>query len=306
MTDLGAWAAGGSRIAFVATVDGRSGLWVEHYGAGRPTRIGPAACVKQEEIDELAAGPRGTWGCLERTVGNTGSYYSVDVVSARGISKQVATAGGPTGDGQPPVDTIPQVFGDGTFLGYLHVTAAGVVQLFQITAGAYGRRIADLPGVTKPQAVAVAGGALAILQNNGSIAVFTTGGRQLAAIDAHATSIASAGNRIVARTRARRLDVYGLRGGLVHSWPLGAASWTAGLATDGRYAAYLGANKAVRAVRLSNGKDRIVGRAGSGWFFDGVALNARGIVVPLTTQRGKRFNVTFRLVARPALRAALG
>lgn len=304
--DLGAWAASGSRIAYVATVGGRSGLWVQSYGFDRPTRIGPAACVDQEEIDELAAGPRGTWACLERTVGNTGSYSSVDVVSADGRSKQVATAGGPTGDGQPPVDSIPQVIGDGSFLGYLHVTEAGVVQLFRITAGAQGRRIADLPGVSARQAAAVAGGTLAILQDDGSIAVFTTGGQKLSTITAHATSIAVTANRVVARTRARRLVVYGLRGGLVHTWPLRAASWTAGLATDGRYATYLGANKAVRAVRLSSGEDRVVARAGSGWFFDGVALNAPGIVVPHTTQHGKDFSVTFRFVPRSALRAALG
>ena len=120
------------------------------------------------------------------------------------------------------------------------MTAAGVVQLFQITVGGHGRQIADLPGVSAPQSVAVAGGALAILQNDGSIAVFTTCGKPLATIAAHATSIAITQHRVVARTRERRLAVYGLRGGLVHSWPLGAAGWTAGLATDGRYAVYLG------------------------------------------------------------------
>jgi hypothetical protein len=305
LTSFGPWAAAESRIAFVGTVDGRSGLWIES-DAGRPTRIGPAACVKQEEIDELAAGPHGTWACLERTVGNTESYDSVDVVSSTGASRQVATAGGASGDGQPPVDAIPQVFGDGNFLGYLHVTTGGIVQLFQITPDGHRRQIADLPGVSAPQTVAAANGALAILQNDGSIALFTTGGEPLATIGAHATSIAIAGTRVVARTRARRLAVYGLGGGLVHSWPLPVVSWTAGLATDGRYAVYLGANKAVHAMRLSNGNDRIVARAGSGWFFNGVALGASGVVVPRTTQDGKSFSATLRLVPRSTLSALLG
>jgi hypothetical protein len=126
LSGLGAWATAGSRLAFVATVGGRQGLWVQRFGS-RPTRIGPAACVKEEQIDQLAAGPDGSWGCLERTVGNTEAYYSVDVVSSSGVSRQVASAGGPTGEGKPPVDSIPQIFGDGNFLGYLHVTADGVV-----------------------------------------------------------------------------------------------------------------------------------------------------------------------------------
>ena len=306
MTDLGPWTSAGSQIAFVATVAGRGGLWVERPGATGPTRMGPAACVKQEEIDQLAGGPRGTWGCLERTAGNTESYDSVDVVARNGVSRQVATAGGPTGDGQQLVDAIPQVFGDAGFLGYLHVTASGLVELFRVTAEGHGVRVADLTGVSAPQAVAITNGALAILQGDGSIAVFTTAGAALATIRVHATSVAIAGDRIVARTRERKLAVYGLHGGLVHSWPLGSTTWTAGLATDGRYAVYLGANKAVRAVRLSNGDDRVVARAGSGWFFNGVALNASGIVVPVTTQHGKRFAVAFRFVPRAALRAALG
>jgi hypothetical protein len=92
LSGLGAWATAGSRLAFVATVGGRQGLWVERFGSGRPTRIGPAACAKEEQIDQLAAGPNGSWGCLERTVGNTEAYYSVDVISSSGVSRQVASA----------------------------------------------------------------------------------------------------------------------------------------------------------------------------------------------------------------------
>jgi hypothetical protein len=118
------------------------------------------------------------------------------------------------------------------------------------------------------------------------VAVFTLRGRPLATITARAASVALTGNRVVVRSRDRRLRVYGLRGGLVHDWPLAARSWTAGLAAYGRYAVYLGANKAVHAVRLSDGRDRIVARAARGWFFGGLSLQAPGAIVPLTTQQG--------------------
>jgi hypothetical protein len=306
LSGLGAWAAAGSRLAFVATVGGRHGLWVERFGSGRPTRIGPAVCVKQEQIDQLAAGPVGSWSCLERTVGNTEAYYSVDVVSSSGVSRQVASAGGPTGEGKPPVDSIPQLFGDGDFLGYLHVTAEGVVQLMRITAGARPRHIATLGGISVPTAVAIAGRTIAVLQHAGKVSVFTTAGEPLATIPAKAASLALTANRVVVRTTNRRLVVYGLRGGLVHSWPLGASTWTSGRGAYGGYAVYLGADKAVRAVRLSSGRDRIVTRAGSGWFFDGLSLQAPGVVVPRTTKQGKNFLVTMRFLPITALRAAVG
>jgi hypothetical protein len=306
LSGLGAWATAGSRLAFVATVGGRQGLWVERFGSGRPTRIGPAACAKEEQIDQLAAGPNGSWGCLERTVGNTEAYYSVDVISSSGVSRQVASAGGPTGEGKPPVDSMPQLFGDGNFLGYLHVTADGVVQLMRITASARPRHIATLAGVSVPTAVAIAGRTIAALQQAGNVSVFTTAGEPLATIPTRAASLALTANRVVVRTTNRRLVVYGPRGGLVHSWPLGAATWTAGLGAYGGYAVYLGANKAVRAVRLSTGRDRIVARASSGWFFNGLSLQAPGVVVPRTTQHGKNFLVTLRFLPITALRAALG
>ena len=209
LSGLGAWATAGSRLAFVATVGGRQGLWVERFGSGRPTRIGPAACAKEEQIDQLAAGPNGSWGCLERTVGNTEAYYSVDVISSSGVSRQVASAGGPTGEGEPPVDSIPQLFGDGNFLGYLHVTADGVVQLMRITASARPRHIATLVGVSIPTAVAIAGRTIAVLQQAGNVSVFTTTGEPLATIPTRAASLALTANRVVVRTTNRRLVVYG-------------------------------------------------------------------------------------------------
>lgn len=306
LSGLGAWATAGSRVAFVATVGGRQGLWVERFGSSRPTRIGPAACVKQEQIDQLAAGPGESWGCLERTAGNTEAYYSVDVVSSSGVSRQVATAGGPTGDGKPPVDSIPQLFGDGNFLGYLYVSADGVVQLMRITTDERPRHIATLRGVSAPTAVAIAGRTIAVLHHAGNVSVFTTAGEPLATIPAKAASLALTANRVVVRSTNRRLLVYGLRGGLVHSWLLGASTWSTGLGAYGGDAVYLGANKAVRAVGLSSGRDRIVARAGSGWFFHGLSLQAPGVVVPRTTKQGKNFLVTLRFLPITTLRAAAG
>jgi len=304
VSSFGAWSAAGNRIAFVGTIGGRSGLWTQSFGSSRATRLGPATCGKgTEQIDQLAAGPNGSWGCLERTVGNTESYYSVAVVSARGAATHVATAGGKTGK---PVDSIPQLVGDGSFLGYIRVTAGGAVQLYRITPSGRGTRVANLAGAPLPTATAVSRGTIALLGTNGSVAVYTTAGRRLATIKAKAASLAVTATRVLVRTRDRRLVVYGLRGGLVHSWRLGAKTWTAGLATDGRYAAYLGANKAVRVMRLSNGVDRVLARAGSGWFFNGVSLDVPGAAAPLTAQRGKAFTVTWRYVPRSALRKTLG
>ena len=284
LTGLTAWASAGSRLAFVATsAGGRRGyLWTQPYGSGTPRLLRKTPPIGMEEIDALAAGPNGTWAVLERTVGNTSSSYVVDVVSSRGGGAAVTR-------GSTPI----LLAGDGSFLGYLAVTPSGV-QLYRIK-GARGTRVATLRGVTAPQEVAVANGHLAIRQANGSVVVATVGGAVLATIPAKAASVALTSNRVVVRTRDRRLAVYGLRGGLVHNWPLGAAGWSAGLAAYGSYAVYLGANKAVRSVRLSNGSDRIVARAGSGFFFGAVALEARGALVPLTTGR----STVFRLVAIP-------
>ena len=282
LTGLTAWASAGSRLAFVATsAGGRRGyLWTQPDGSATPRALRTTPPIGEEEIDALAAGPDGTWACLESAVGNTTSSYSVDVVSSRGGGAQVTT-------GSTPI----LLAGDGTFLGYLAVAPAGGVQLYRIS-GARGIRVADLAGVSAPQEVAAANGHLAVRQADGSVAVFTDVGARLATIPAKAASIALTSNRVVVRTRDKRLVVYGLRGGLVHDWRLAAASWTAGLAGYGRYAIYLGANKAVHAVRLSNGSDRIVARAGRGFFFGGVALQAAGALVPLTTGQA----TTFRFV----------
>ena len=307
LSGLTAWTAAGSRVAFVASaVDGRRGyLWVESFGSDRPRLLRDHAPIGEEEIDQLAAGPNGTWGSLERTVGNTGSYYAVDLVSSRGGGTQVATAGSPTGtSGGPSGPSIPQVVGDGSFLGYLHVTSTGVVQLYRITPKGRGMRIANLVGATDPQEAALANGTLAIRERDGSVAVYTTGGRPLATIPAHAASVALTSNRVVVRTTARRLVVYGLHGGLVHDWPL-AVRRASGLAANGRYALYLGANKAVHVVRLSNGGDRIVARAGAGWFWGGLSLQAKGAVVPLTTRHDNDFPATFRFLPVATLERAV-
>ena len=291
LADFTTWATSGSRIGFVATsAFGRRGyLWTQTFGAARPKLLRSSPPIGEEEIDELAPGPNGTWAALERTVGNTGRYYAVDVVSSRGGGAQVVNG-----------TTIPHLVGDGAFLGYLSVTPGGVVQLFRIAA-AHATRVANLVGVSSPQEVAAANGNLAVREQNGTVAVFTLAGQPLATISARAASIALTANRVVVRTRDRHLAVYGLRGGPVHDWKLAAAGWTAGLAAYGRYAVYLGADKAVHAVRLANGRDLIVARAGTGAFFSGLSLQAPGAVVPLTTQQG----TTLRFLPTAALAKAL-
>jgi hypothetical protein len=231
MTALGAWASVGSRVAVSATIGHQDGLWVETFGSNRLRLLAAKGCGEGSEPTQLAAGPNGSWACLTAIVSNSEAFYAVDLVLANGSVRHVATAGGPidqeapTGQ-QPPVDSIPQLFGDGNFLGYLHVTPTGLVQLFQITPTGHGKRLANLVGVsgvwtattqTPTSAVAVGNGTVAVLQVNGSVAVFTTAGARLAMIPAHAASIALISNRVVVRTVTRRLVVYGLHGGLVHS-----------------------------------------------------------------------------------------
>jgi hypothetical protein len=62
------------------------------------------------------------------------------------------------------------------------------------------------------------------------------------------------------------------------------------------YAVYLGASKALHAVELANGKDRIVARAGQGWYRNGIDIQAPGVMAPLTTKSGDLFPVTFSFV----------
>jgi hypothetical protein len=314
--DLGAWATAGSRLAFSGTVGHRDGLWVQTFGSKSP-RLLTTRCGEGNEPSQIAAGPNGTWACLTAVVGNTEAFYAVDLVLANGSVHHVATAGGqtdPGGSSGPAIDSIPQIFGDGTFLGYLHVTSTRVVQLFQIGSTGRARRVANLPRVTSvatastqdsnPE-VAVANGTVAILQVNGNVAVFTTTGKPLATIPAKAAAVAVSGDRVVVRTRTRRLVVYGLHGGLVHNWPLGARSFSNGLAAYGGYAAYIGADKAVRVVKLTNGKDRLVARSGAGWFWNGVSLQAPGIAAPLTAQHGKNFVETMQFVPTATVLRAL-
>jgi len=301
LTTFAPWATVGSRIAFVGTVSGRTKIWVEQFGAIQPAALGPAACVKEEEIDELAPGPNGTWACLERTVGNTEAYYSVDVVSRTGASKQVATEGGPAVGGYGSSESIPFVFGDGGFLGYLRLTASGPGQLMRITPAGRAAHVADLAGIETPEAVAIAAGHLAILQP-ASVSVYTTGGQQLATITADARSIALTSDSVVLRTRDGHLAVYTLRGQLVHSYPLGRATAFSDLAAYGGYAVYLAGGKTVRAVALATGTNRIVARGGTGSFYNGLSLQAPGAVLPLTSPLG---TVTLRFLPLSALKALL-
>ena len=300
--DLQVWAAAGSRVAFESDkVGGRRGLlWVERFGSQRPTVLRSHSLAGMGEIDQLAAGPSGSWGCLERGVGNTESYYAVDLVTKHGKAKQVATAGGHTGNqGGPPVSSIPFLVGDGSFLGYLYVTAAGDVQLHQITPNGQHKLVAHLAGVTTPEQAVLANGRLAVREPDGSVKLFTTGGRPLATIPAQAYQVALTASRVVVTSRTNQLVDYTVQGKLVHTWPLGHRQTA--LAAYGRYAVYSD-NHTVHAVRLTNGAERIVSRGGNGWFFTGLSLQAPGAVVPHTTQQ---FQVTLRFIATAKLRAAL-
>jgi hypothetical protein len=290
-----AWASAGPRLAFVATsAGGRKGyLWVKRVDGSAPALLRATPPVGEEEVDRLAAGPKGSWAAAEIV---HGAYTRLDVVSSRGGGATVATSG-----------SVRAVVGDGVFLGYLSATPAGAVRLFRIS-GAHSSPVATLPGLTPGdvrQAV-VSGGSLAVLEPGGAFDVYSLAGARLAHVEANAAEIALTAQRVVVRTRDRRLGVYGLRGGLVHNWGLAAAGFTNGLASDGRYALYVGANRALHVVRLAGGRDAVVARSGSGFFFDGAALGPAGAVVPLTTQHGSRVTVTLRFVPLAALRRAVG
>ncbi len=278
VANLTAWTTAGSRVAFVApSVSGRHGcLWTQAYGVATPRLLRSSPPIDEEEIDALAAGPNGTLAALERTPG----AYRLDVVSSRGGGATVTTSTEPI-----------LLAGDGTFLGYL---VGG--DLYRIS-GAHGIHVGTLAGVASPQEVAVANGHLAIREANGTVGVFTTGGAKLATIAAKAASVALTSNRVVVRTRDRHLAVYGFGGGLVHNWPLAAKSFTTGLAAYGAYAVYLGANRAVHAVKLVNGSDKVVARAGSGLYAGGIALQKAGALVPLTVGQ----TTTLRFVPTAAL-----
>jgi hypothetical protein len=267
-----------------------------------------------EGIDQLAIGPKGSVACLEAGQGNLESYYSLAFVSSRGAIRHVASAGGVTSDGDynQSVNSIPLVFGDSTFLGYLYVTARGVVRLMRITSKGYPRHVADLARVSAPRAVAIDSGRIAITEggdiNGGTVHVYTVGGRRISTFETQAAWTDSVGirkDRVVVRTTTKRLAVYTLHGHLVHSYRLKATAFTNGLATYGGYAVYLGANKAVRAVKLSTGKDRIIARAGKGWFWKGVSLQAPGATVPLTlASRTTDIKLVFIPISK--IRAAVG
>jgi hypothetical protein len=306
LSDFQVWATAGSRVAFESErVGGRRGLlWVDDFGSNRPRLLRAHAPPHMGEIDQLAAGPNGSWGCLERGVGNTESYYAVDLVTRHGKAEEVATAGGPTGNqGGPPVSSIPFLVGDGSFLGYLYVTPAGKVILYQITASGHHKRIADLVGLSAPGQAAIANGHLAIRELDGSVAIFTTKGQPLATIAAHASQVALTANRVVVVTTGHQLVVYSLQGNLMHTWPLG--HHLTALAAYGRYLAYTD-DHTVRAIRLSNGIDRVISRAGKGWFFTGLSLQAPGAIAPHTTDHAGTFRVTLRFLPTAKLRSELG
>lgn len=317
LTLFGPWATTGSQVVFVAKIRHRNGLWIEKFGSSTPRRIAPAYCgPAMGEVDQLAVGPKGSVACLEAGQGNTESYYSVAFVSSHGASRHVASAGGSTGNGDynQAVNSIPLVFGDSTFLGYLYVTAGGVVRLMRITSIGYPRHVADLARVSAPRAVAIDSGRIAITEggdiNGGTVHVYTVGGRHVSTFETQAAwttpSVVMRKDRIVARTTTRRFKVYTLHGQLVHSYPVRAANRvTMGLATYAGYVVYIGADKAVHALKLATGKDRIIARSGKGWFWNGLSLQAPGVVVPLTSP-GRSVPVKLIFIPMAKIRAAVG
>lgn len=308
LTLFGPWATAGSQLVFVANAQHKSALWSEKFGSSALKRIAPAYCAKgMEEADQLAVGPKGSTACLEATMGVSESFFKLAYVSSAGKVKQVATAGGPAMTGSPPTDSIPIVFGDGSFLGYLHVTADGVVQLMRIGSTGSPSHVADLNGLSNPTAVSIDSGHIAVTQG-GSVFVYATSGQQVSTFAAKAAAVPSVAirkDRVVVRTTDKRLVVYTLTGQQVHSYPLGATAHANGLATYGGYAVYLAAGKAVRAVKLTSGRDRIVARSGAGWFFNNVSIQSPGVVAPLTSP-GSSVPVKLLFIPMAKIRAAVG
>ncbi|MGD0167315.1 MAG: hypothetical protein ABSC51_08505 [Gaiellaceae bacterium] len=305
--DFGPWATTGSNVVFAATIGKRAGLWIEKFGSNTPRRIAPAYCGPGlEEVDQLAVGPKGSVACLEATQGNTEVNFNLAFISSSGAFKHVASAGGPSVEGVPPVDYIPVVFGDSSFLGYLHVTADGLVQLMRISSTGHPQHVADLADVSKPGAVAIDSGHIAITQSGGTVSVYTVAGRHVSSFAAGAASGPSVGirkDRVVVRTTAHRFGVYTLQGQLVHSYPVRAAGGvTMGLATYAGYVVYIGAGKAVHALKLTTGRDRIIARAGKGSFWSGLSLQAPGAVVPFGTTGG----MTLDFIPISKIRAKVG
>jgi hypothetical protein len=321
LTNFGPWATKGSQVKFVATVRKQAALWTEKFGSNTPKRIALADCGGLGELDQLAVGPKGSVACLDVAPGTDVVYYSLALVSSSGAVKHVASAGGSTG----PVDSIPFVFGDSTFLGYLHVTADGVVQLMRITSSGHAQHVADLAGISNPQAVAIDSGHIFISDLTPSLGVsghgytnsghvYTVAGQHISTFDI-ATIAAGAPigsgpfsvtirkNRIVA-LYDKRLSVYTLHGQRVHSYPVNpkGAGWPA---TYYGYVVYIRAGNAVHALKLSNGKDRIVARAEKGWFGNGLSLQAPGAVAPLTLT-GDNLHTKLVFIPMSKIRATVG
>ena len=113
-------------------------------------------------------------------------------------------------------------------------------------------------------------------------------------------------DRVIVLTTSRQLAVYTVRGRLLGSYRLASRSWPHALVAYGGYALYLDGDKTVRAVKLATGADRVIARAGHGWFWNGVSLQAPGAVIPRTSQQGKAFPVLLRFLTFRSLRAAFG
>ncbi len=315
------WATAGSRVVFDGAIGNRTALWSEKLGSNKPKRIASGDCSGGGELpNKLAVGPRGSVGCLDIGVGNTSYTFNLGMVTAEGVNERLASVNvaiDENGRVSSP-ESIPAIFGDGKFLGYLYVTADGVVRLMQIKPNGGTRHVADLnelsvPGQDPGSIVSVDSGRITV-RKGGDVHVYTTAGKRVAAFSAKAAdslnpTVAIRKNRIVVLTNKKRIAVYTLHGRLIHSYP--ARGLHPGfIATYGGYVVYIESradsapvHSLVHALKLATGADRVIARSGKGWFWSGVSIQAPGVVVPVTTKKGKQFPVTFRFVPMARVRA---
>ncbi|MGD0167648.1 MAG: hypothetical protein ABSC51_10260 [Gaiellaceae bacterium] len=316
ITNLVSWTAAGSRVVFAGAVGRQTELWAQDFGSSEPRRIASATCAAGDIPNLLAIGPKGVIGCLSTGVSNTSYTFDLGAVLPSGARRRIAAIGVSIDENGALFsrESIPAIFGDGKFLGYLHVTAKAVVQLMRIDSSGRTRHVADLVGLSIagpiPGPIAALSGGYIVIHQGSSLYVCTTGGKHVATFTTQvwrvsAPTVAVSGSRILVLTRTKRLAIYTPRGRLLRSFRLSAKGRTDNLAAYAGYAIYTGAGKALHAVRLSDGRDRIVAKAGRGSYWNGAALQAPGAIIPLTTKSGEQFPVGFSYVPMAELRAEL-
>lgn len=316
-----AWTNAGSRVVFQGIIGKKSANWTWRPGARTAKRIVAPFCIGDGKAT-LAFGPKGSIGCLDLGVGMSEISYDLSVLTSDGKERTVTSIVDSVDENGnvSSSESIPAIFGDGKFLGYLHVSSDGSsVELVQILADGSSRQVAELQDVVSPgekpiYEAKVDSGHIVIRQGN-DVYVYTTSGKHMATISGKAamrvrSTIAIRKDRVVVLTTGRRINAYTLRGRLVRSYPVRAAQ-PGDLATYYGFAVYTTSHadsapvhSTLRVLKLSTGKDRIVTKSGKSWFMSGESIQAPGILVPVTTLRGKQFYTRFRFVAMAKVRAA--